>query len=199
MSMNGYQLVRVSKYAIAVSTALSAGILLVGLCACSETEPSVNSEQDAQVSTGFSFSRAQMFSSLEDLSSASDAIIVGNVMSQSCVYDIDQYTPFTLAEVEVASVEKGSIKRGETIIVRQTALLENSLVVDGDSYLFYLMNSGLDGDLGNQYYITGATAGLYRSASAAVRSIDSTFERVDLESGDSLPESVSTEEVESAI
>lgn len=152
------------------------------------------------ISTGSSLSRVNLYSSIGELSDDSDAIVAGTVTSQEATHDIDDVTSFILATVEVSSVEKGDVQEGSTIIVRQTGQAEDSLLEDGGTYLLYIVTSGLKGDLADQYYVTGATAGIYREITANTRSSASdSFVRVDTDSGDELPENLTSREVKEAV
>lgn len=109
-------------------------------------------------------------------------------------------TSFVLAAVEVSSVEKGDVQEGSTIIVRQTGYLEDSLLEDGGTYLFYLVPTGLEGDLADQYYVTGVTAGIYEKVTVDSQSSASdSFVRVAPDSGDELPESLTSKELKEAV
>ena len=59
------------------------------------------------------------------------------------------------------------------------------------------MPSGLDGELAGHYYINGVTAGIYQveAPTARSRSQQPGLQRVDVESGDDLPNAVSMDEV----
>ena len=158
--------------------------------------------EEETLATGNAISRVKLYDSLEEISADSDLVVVGTVGSQECVYDIDDVTAFVVAEVQIAEVIDGEAEEGATIEVRQMATLEESLLEDGETYLLYLVESGLDGDLADQYYVTGSTAGIYVSVDVSTRSADDSagsYKRVDLDSGDDLPETVNAEEVLEAL
>lgn len=140
-------------------------------------------------------SRTELYSSLSDMADNSSVIVVGTVQRQKTVHDIDDTTAFTLVDVAVDSTEHGSLQNGTSAItVRLTGAVEDSLLADGTAYAMFLEASGLSGDLGDQYYVTGATAGLYEVSSDA-----QSLSRVDTASGDTLPETVTREDFTAAI
>lgn len=192
-----------ARYAVAL--ALSFAVAFCPACSESSEEAGSQSEEVAEeetLATGNAISRVKLYDSLEEISADSDLVVVGTVGSQECVYDIDDVTAFVVAEVQIAEVIDGEAEEGAMIEVRQTATLEESLLKDGETYLLYLVESGLDGDLADQYYVTGSTAGIYVSVDASTCSADDSagsYERVDLDSGDDLPETVNVEEVLEAL
>ncbi len=142
-------------------------------------------------------SRVRFYSSLQDLSSDSAAVVAGTVTAQRAAKDIDQVTVFTISTVTVQRALKGSgIAAGSTVEVRQigdsTQATLAPLLSKGSSYLLYLTLSGLSGNLASQYYVTGGDAGIYQASSAAQsRSVSpSTFSRAIADDGDKLPATV---------
>lgn len=146
-------------------------------------------------SKGTSISRSEIYQSVSQLADDSDAIIIGTVESSENVSDIDLSTEFVLATVKVADTEKGNITTGDTVIVRQTPLSDAQLMSKGATYLLYLTESGLEGELASQYYVTGVTAGIYEKTQTSARSAAS-FERFDKASGDDLPDMIAASEIE---
>lgn len=146
-------------------------------------------------SKGTSISRSEMYQSVSQLADDSDAIIVGTVESSENVSDIDPSTEFVLATVKVADTKKGNMTPGDTVIVRQTPLSDAQLMSKGATYLLYLTESGLEGELASQYYVTGVTAGIYEKTQTSARSAAS-FERFDKASGDDLPDMIAASEIE---
>lgn len=76
----------------------------------------------------------------------------------------------------------------------------------GSNYLLFLVHSGLSGDLASQYYVTGADAGIYLAAATAKAKVQTgtateqdisggTFNRVNNDSGDNLPATLTVDEV----
>lgn len=159
--------------------------------------------------TGTEMSRVKLYQSAEQMADDSDLIVVGSVGDTRTVQDLDDITDFTLADVKVLTTIKGDAG-GDTVVVRQTGSPEqgesDSLMSSGDTVMLFLVRSGLDGELADQYYVTGATAGLYAidavdSMSSLARGDDSLaddarFQRVDTQSGDSLPQTLTAEDVE---
>lgn len=147
------------------------------------------------------------------LADDSDAIVVGTVTGQTVERGIlDEYTDFTVNDVETLNVVKGddAVKAGEMVKVRQTGSADQpsgeTFLQQGDTYLLYLTLSGLDGDLAGQYYVTGATAGVYQAfggVKAPGRIVepqsdsadDDVFRRVNMDSGDTLPAFIALDQV----
>jgi hypothetical protein len=94
---------------------------------------------------------------------------VGRVSAQRVVRDVDDSTDFTLSTVIVDRALQG--KPASTVVVRQVGSKAQqapaALMRTGSTYLLYLTDSGLKGDLASQYYVTGGDAGLYGDPSAA--------------------------------
>ncbi|MBT1166514.1 hypothetical protein [Bifidobacterium simiarum] len=151
-----------------------------------------------------SFTRAHVYSSLSEMFDDSDLVIQGTVLSQHSTFDIDETTPFTIAEVSVTKVHKGTPSSAERIAVRQTGSSEGSLPLHiGDHYVLFLTESGLSGDKAKQYYITGATAGAYQLRQGQWRQNDEShstgsadYHRIDMDSGDDLPSDISVRDLE---
>lgn len=81
------------------------------------------------------------------------------------IRDIDDITDFTLLDVKVSQTLKGTVNSG-SIIVRQTGSAEQgsaeTLLQTGDVVMLFLTPTDLPGEQSSQYYVTGATAGVYR-------------------------------------
>lgn len=144
--------------------------------------------------------RVQLYASVEELASDSVLVVVGSVISERTVADIDD-TPFTIATVEIAEVIKGQ-DLGKTVEVRQlggegleppVALLEV-----GGQYLLYLTASGLSAPLDTQYYVTGANAGIYASDEKETERGSTVFTQVDREPGEALPELITLTEAKNS-
>ncbi len=165
--------------------------------AIGSSTPEAVRDQTLPAESHTSYSRVQLFSSLDEMADDSDEVATVVVDSQEEVYDIDETTPFVLTRVTVQEGYKGSLHGGDEIIVRQTGFVEESLLENGSSYLLYLVPSGLDGELAGHYYINGVTAGIYQveAPTARSRSQQPGLQRVDVESGDDLPNAVSMDEV----
>lgn len=139
-------------------------------------------------------SRVEFYNSVEALTADSSVVVVGTVVEQRSVTDIDPETPFTISTIEVVSSEKGD-GAASPLEVRQLGSSEESgpapLLESGETYLLFLTPSGLDGDLASQFYVTGGNAGIYVAPQSAARSTEgataTTFEQVEAEEGDELP------------
>lgn len=143
--------------------------------------------------------RVSLYASEEALAADSSLIVVGDVDNQVVKQDLDGGLDFTLSTIRISDVVKGSNRFhvGDTVVVRQHGSDEQpppGPILDAEgTFLLYLTPSGLGGKLGAQFYITGATAGVYESAtggaqSRSVTAADDSFVRFDPESGDSLPD-----------
>lgn len=188
--------------AIAAIVALTTG----GAAACGTTHTIDDPPASSESSSTGSISRATLYGSIADLAAASDVVVVGSVASQKVVADIDGTTQFTVSTIDVSSVLKGDVQSASQIVVRQTGSANQpsgeTFMTPDSTYLLYLVASGLDGDLASQYYITGATAGIYeaeqtaaaKSATGSDASSVQTFSRVNVDSGDTLPATVTLED-----
>lgn len=188
--------------AIAAIVALTTG----GAAACGTTHTVDDPPASNESSSTGSISRATLYGSIADLAAASDVVVVGTVASQKVVADIDGTTQFTVSTIDVSSVLKGDVESASQIVVRQTGSADQpsgeTFMTPGSTYLLYLVASGLDGDLANQYYVTGATAGIYEaqqtaaatSATGSDASSAQTFSRVNVDSSDTLPATVTLED-----
>ena len=158
-------------------------------------------------------SRVRLYSSVGEIADDSAVVATGRVTAQRVVRDIDEDTDFTLSTVRVLSVKKAGeddISTGDSIVVRQTGSSDQpsgeSFLAPGGAYLLYLTASGLPGTQADQFYVTGATAGVYRLQleASSSPSVDAQQERAaaepttefvrqDPDSGDSLPSTLSLE------
>ena len=167
---------------------------------------------------GGSISRAELYASVQDLTDASDLVIIGRVVDTSVAQDIDDVTDFTIAQISVLRTLHGDTNDHDNIVVRQTGSLNQgssqTLLAKDDVVMLFLVESGLGGDLAKQYYVTGVTAGLYRAnvTAAALQSgaplttaqafadggagAKLRFDRVDAESGDDLPTSLTIADIQ---
>lgn len=165
---------------------------------------SSNEEPTYSNSIGDSYSRTKLYDSIDALASDSAAIIVGTIRQSSIVQDIPHVTmDFTIHDVLVLDVIRGSIQAGDSIIVRQMGSVNwnseiGTILDEGETVLLFLERSGLDGELASHFYVTGATAGIYRlDPMDAVQMTDMTpgqlsktdlhFIRMDADSGDLIP------------
>ena len=154
-------------------------------------------------------SRVKMYDSVKAITDDSDLVIVGTVADQKVVQDIDDETDFTLSTVKIITPKKGDAG-DKTVIVRQTGSTKNqtagAIMKTGSTYLLFLVHSGLSGDLASQYYVTGADAGIYLAPTTAKAKAQTgtateqdisgeTFNRVNSDSGDNLPATLTVNEV----
>ena len=157
-------------------------------------------------------SRVRIYESMVELEDDSPLIITGEISRTSVIRDIDDITDFTLLDVKVSQTLKGTVNSG-SIIVRQTGSAEQgsaeTLLQTGDVVMLFLTPTDLPGEQSSQYYVTGATAGVYRvtddtqqswnvlrsqhgNASDAWQPV---FERVNVDSGDELPSELTPAQV----
>ncbi|MFD4957664.1 hypothetical protein [Microbacterium sp. NPDC058389] len=144
----------------------------------------------AGCATSSSGSRHALYDSLDSLAADSTDIVVGTVQDSG----IDGDATVATIEVENAptnpslgsnvDADAGTIEVGDVIEVRQQT---DEKLSTGAQYLLYVTPTMLSGDAADQYYITGAVAGMY------VRDGD-VFQRVVPDSGDTLPETFSISE-----
>lgn len=144
----------------------------------------------AGCTTSSSGSRHKLYDRTDALVLDSTDIVVGTVQGSGVDGDA------TVATVEVENTptnpslgsnvdaDAGTIEVGDVIEVRQQI---DEKLATGTQYLLYLTPTMLSGDAADQYYITGAEAGMY------ARDGD-VFRRVVRDSGDTLPETISISE-----
>lgn len=189
-------------------TTLMGLVVLMFTCAgCGQTAAQSNvPKPDA------SQSRVRIYESMVELEDDSPLIITGEISRTSVIRDIDDITDFTLLDVKVSQTLKGTVTSG-SIIVRQTGSAEQgsaeTLLQTGDVVMLFLTPTDLPGEQSSQYYVTGATAGVYRvtddtqqswnvlrsqhgNASDAWQPV---FERVNVDSGDELPSELTPAQV----
>jgi len=147
-------------------------------------------------SASSSGSRANLYESIDDLARDSTAIVVGTVTGQRedddviiSMFEVSNApsNPQLGANVESAD---SPVVAGDTVEVRQMDSGAASspaapLLTSDKEYLLFLTPSMLAGDPATQFYVTGAEAGLY------ARDGDE-FRRVMTDTGDTLPETITT-------
>ena len=195
---------RLVKPILAMVAVLSIA-LGVGACGSGTT---AQTSGNATTSKG-EISRVKMYDSVKAITDDSDLVVVGTVADQKVVQDIDDETDFTLSTVKVITTKKGDAG-DETVVVRQTGSTKNqtagAMMETGSTYLLFLVHSGLAGDLASQYYVTGADAGIYLAPATAKAKAQTgtvteqdisgeTFNRVNSDSGDNLPATLTVDEV----
>lgn len=143
------------------------------------------------VSSSSSGSRHTLYDDIDDLARDSGAIVVGTVSDQWTAGDVTVSTVVVSNTADNpqlgGNVEGGAtpMTEGDTVEVRQMNGLPASGALErGTEYLLFLTPSMLPGPDAEQFYITGAEAGLYKRDG-------STFRRVVPDSGDELPETIS--------
>lgn len=187
----------------AIAAVISLSLLLGG---CGTDNAVVNSSSNMG-----GMSRVKLYDSEKSLADDSVAIVIGRVTDQSVERGIlDDSTDFTINDISIFSKIKGGdeVDPGNVIKVRQTGSEEqvsgDKLLDDGVTYLLYLSPSGLDGALSQQYYITGATAGVYQADESSSNTVNMQndngngfiFKRVNADSGDNLPETINRNQLE---
>ncbi|MEO8094287.1 MAG: hypothetical protein ABI632_05050 [Pseudolysinimonas sp.] len=137
--------------------------------------------------SGSSGSRDELYSTVSQLSANSALVVVGRVTLQDNVDD-PQATVVSTIEVGERFVTAGlgnglpggtpiPDKIGGVLQVRQVT---KPYLETGQSYLLFLVPSGLPGEAGGQYFVTGANAGMYH--------VEGTnFVHGDFTEGDTLP------------
>lgn len=160
------------------------------------------------VTSSSSASRAELYGSLAELTAASSLVVAGVAGDQRTAADVTPTLDSTLTAFEVAATvepEDGP-SEGRTIVVRQTGSADQPppagpLLEPGRAYLLFLTASGLPGELAEQFYVTGVTAGLYTArdpASVLVASGDwgtAVFDEAAAGEGDVLPDAVTAADV----
>ena len=156
--------------------------------------------------THASGSRHELFESVYGLAAASSAVAVVDVKGQqadnagsmpntvSTVVVIESFTPAglgTALKAEGVGVAKRPAA-GDEIVIRQVEVdLEEAsspIMSVGRRYLVFLTPSMLNGEKGAQFYVTGASAGVYSAEGAA-------FVHGPFEEGDRLPERLTAEDL----
>lgn len=142
---------------------------------------------------GSAGSRAKLYDSIDALARDSNAVIVGTVVERETGADATVWR----VEVENAPLAPGlgadldapavPVAVGDVVEVRDTGAADSSAppypLEVGRQYAMYLTATGLTGAAADQYFLTGAGAGLF------VREGDQ-FRRVLADSGDDLPDTI---------
>lgn len=123
---------------------------------------------------------------------------------------MDGVSHVTLHDVAIANVIKGDAEPGGTLVLRQTGKDDPSILRDHETALLFLLPSGLPGDLADQFFPKGVYAGIYMlddDADLAALTSDTDgsgssdgvdFNRLIIDSGDDLPQTVSLGEIRDA-
>lgn len=181
---------------VAASFVLAAGVgAAVGGCAAPEGS-------GGSAGSGAELSRVRLYANVGELAADSKLVVTATVTSQSVADDIDPRTDFTISRMTILKSMRGSdsVKAGDEVVVRQLGSSEQAppvpLLDQGQVYLLYLTPSGLTGKLAEQYYVTGANAGIYVQQSASKASVGSsaegsTYVQVQRQNAENLPPSLS--------
>jgi len=131
--------------------------------------------------SGSSGSRHELYDSLDGLVAASEVIVTGTVTQQ-----VGSGTTISTVEVGEALLPSGF--GTATITVRE---LGPPVLAVGDEYLLFLVPTELQGVPADEYFVTGAQAGIYRSD-------DDAWVRALTDTGDTLPERITLDDVRQA-
>lgn len=152
-------------------------------------------------------SRVELYTSLQDLAADSPVIVAGTAGPQQTATDVTPDMHFTLTSFTVAVplAPAGDPLGGPSITVRQVGSADQPapvpLLVTGQAYLLFLTPSGLSGPLASHYYVTGASAGLYRSQNTDPLPTDvqqwhsAVFEEAAPDPADDLPDTITVGDV----
>ncbi len=164
--------------------------VLIGVSGCS----ALGFQQET---TTTHVSRVTIYDSLKSMAVDSTDVIVGTVIDERTVADLNPQTPYTIAGISVVEVAKSTsgIAIDDRVEVRQLGgeglIGPVPHVEKGETYLFYLAQSGLDGDLAAQFYVRGIAAGIYRwSETNAQGEEDPLFEQFYRDEADQLPQTI---------
>lgn len=175
-----------------VVSLIATGLATLTLAGCGSTAATSETVEEE-----ISFTRTEYFDSIEEITAESDLIVTGTVGSQWETMDLDETLPFTLSEFHISDSLYGEPE--SSIVIRQAGskkqLADEDELHAGKEYLLFLVNSGLPGELSDQYYIAGVDAGIYHQEHASPCD-DTIFVRADPSSGDRLPHSIETDSLE---
>lgn len=182
------------KSTVLLVTALS----VCGIAGCSQAATPPSAPTDVQ--RVLHASRATLYDSYADLAADSTLVVLGTVLSQDVLHgdvdvtvstvDIDKVLPAASLGAHVRRQASNPATATPTsVAVRQMGSsayseLPAPLLTEGTQYLLFLTPSQMPGEAASQYYITGADAGVLLPEHNG-------FTRMNLESGDSLPTTVS--------
>lgn len=131
--------------------------------------------------TFVSASRAEAYSSLEELRAASANIAIGTVTNSREFSDQGISTTEYHVSVEAQTAQGGDLDSGPemiSVIIDGTPTTvrsdENYHLEEGTKYLLFLLNSNAVGTQYTPYYVTGIWAGIYRldGADRFIRLVD---------------------------
>lgn len=159
-------------------------------------------------------SRSTLYGTLEELAGDSSAVVTGTAQQQTVHRDAEGST-FTLTTFAIEERINGSaigeaiepgpttIDVGTSIVVRQLGDpsmrgLPAPILQVESRYLLFITPSMLPGEASRQFYITGGSAGYYRSAAGSSTPLHDAFEKVGDE-GDSLPITLNVAELQAEL
>ncbi|CAH0222851.1 hypothetical protein SRABI76_02554 [Microbacterium oxydans] len=159
--------------------------------------------------TSIEESRHTLYSDVAGLAADSEAVVDVVVDSQEIVQEAMPYTLSTVTVIAplqptglAANADAAAtVTPEQQIVIRQLGssaeeTVPAPLLEVGGRYLLFVTSTQLPGDAASQFYVTGGSAGLYRTESASeARGSDVSYARVDVESGDSLPLTLRTAEL----
>lgn len=158
-----------------VALAVVAGGLVgcAGADQADQDSGSASSQQESAGRTESHASRARSYDSLKAIAKDSAVVVVGTAGAQTVADDIIAGKDYTRTTVAVTSVlkHKGKPPTSGSVIVRQDGSADqppsSKLLEPGKTYMLFLTESELPGELASHYYVTGANAGLYVDAANA--------------------------------
>lgn len=170
---------------------LGAMIPLVSCAKGSSASPAADSSSEV----GSHMTRVRGYKSVKELKDDSDVVAIVTVGASRVARDVDDVTDFTLSECRVSRHIKGKASRDASLIVRQLGSSGQAtpvpLLRENHQYLLFLTRSGLAAPLDEQFYVTGADAGIFSSSGES----GAQFERVARNEVDTLPNLVSDGDV----
>jgi|GEM_PF-4553390 len=176
-----------------VITALVGLLASVGLAACVSVGKAAQRSGQTQMHVGGT--RAETFTSLSQLISASSSVIVGSVTSAS-TSEMLNGVPWTIQTVNVNQVLAG-MNPGPAMKLRQLGGINTvgtQLLSPGATYLLFVVPFHLSqGDHTGEWVVVGAMAGEYRYTGST-----QTATRIDPESPN-LPASLTTQQLRNAL
>ncbi len=183
-----------TKALLAITTA---AVAAVGLAGCS-TQSSIHMDG----------SRHTLYGDVRSLAADSSAVVEVEIGKQ---FAVEEDMPITISTAVVLAnhapeglglslKNTSQISVGEEITVRQMGNVdvESSpvpILTEGGHYLLFLTPSMLEGAAASQFWVTGGSAGIYELSSGSPRGIDAEYTHVESDEGDTLPASLTVEEL----
>lgn len=151
--------------------------------------------------TSIEASRATLYSDVASIAADSSAAVEVEVQSQEVVQEDIPYTlstvtvvtPFQPKGLASALSSKSDLASADMLVIRQLGSTEEQSVPApilevGQRYLLFLTPSMMKGEAAAQFYVTGGSAGIYRSENGS-------FTHVKSEDADTLPATLTTAEL----